>query len=102
MITDDKGRIDVRFFLLFIPVAYCSYLFHEFGHWSVGEFLGNRMSYSLDYVWPTDGHYVREGRKSRGNITLVSRKISDDHGKRYYSRIPAVLVRGSLRAFRVQ
>ncbi len=61
MITDDKGRIDIRFFLLFIPVAYCSYLFHELGHWSVGELLGNRMSYSLNYVWPTDGHYVREG-----------------------------------------
>ncbi len=62
MLPDSQRPIDVRFFLLFIPVAYCSYLFHEFGHWGVGEILGNRMSYSLNYVWPTDGHYIREGQ----------------------------------------
>jgi hypothetical protein len=44
--------------LLFIPVAYTSYLFHEFGHWIVGEILGNNMVYSLNYVWPQSGHYI--------------------------------------------
>ena len=58
---DDQKRIDIRFFLLFIPVAYGSYLFHEFGHWSVGEILGNRMAYSLNYVWPKDGSYIQPG-----------------------------------------
>jgi hypothetical protein len=52
--------IDVRILLLLIPVAYVSYLFHEFGHWSIGEALGNRMVYSMNYVWPRDGHYVQE------------------------------------------
>ena len=44
--------------LLFIPVAYASYLFHEFGHWIVGEVLGNNMAYSLNNVWPQNGHYL--------------------------------------------
>ena len=44
--------------LLFIPVAYASYLFHELGHWIVGEVLGNNMAYSLNNVWPINGHYI--------------------------------------------
>lgn len=60
MLTSSRNPIDVKFFLLFIPVAYGSYLFHELGHWSVGELLGNRMVYSLNYVWPREGHYVQE------------------------------------------
>jgi hypothetical protein len=60
MLPDSPKPIDVRFFLLFIPVAYFSYLFHEFGHWSVGEILGNRMVYSMNYVWPRDGHYLQQ------------------------------------------
>ncbi|HSD63464.1 MAG TPA: hypothetical protein VLB50_06680 [Ignavibacteriaceae bacterium] len=58
MVIDKK--ILVRLYLLFIPVAYFSYLFHEFGHWVVGEFLGNDMIYSLNYVWPKEGHYLNE------------------------------------------
>jgi hypothetical protein len=50
----------VRLYLLFIPVAFISYLFHEFGHWIVGEVLGNDMIYSLNYVWPRSGHYLNE------------------------------------------
>ena len=59
MINSQK-QIGVNFFLLFIPVAYFSYLFHEFGHWTIGEILGNRMVYSLNYVWPRTGYYARE------------------------------------------
>ena len=58
MLTHPQKPIDLRFFLLFIPVAYGSYLFHEFGHWIVGEILGNDMVYSLNYVWPKVGTYV--------------------------------------------
>jgi hypothetical protein len=60
MQPDSRKPIDLRFFLLFVPVAYVTYLFHEFGHWSVGEMLGNRMVYSLNYVWPKDGHYLQQ------------------------------------------
>ena len=58
MIVDKK--ILVRLYFLFIPIAYFSYLFHEFGHWIVGEILGNDMIYSLNYVWPKAGHYISE------------------------------------------
>ena len=63
MLPDSQKPLDVRFFLFFIPVAYISYLFHEFGHWSVGEILGNRMVYSLNNVWPQDGHYLRQSHE---------------------------------------
>lgn len=45
---------------MFIPIAYFSYVFHEFGHWIIGEILGNNMIYSLNYVWPKEGHYLDE------------------------------------------
>ena len=51
-------KITYKVYLLFIPVAYFSYLFHEFGHWIVGEVLGNNMIFSLNYVWPKDGYYL--------------------------------------------
>lgn len=62
MLTDSQNKTIIKFFVFFIPVAYISYLFHELGHWSVGEVLGNRMVFSLNYVWPKDGHYIREGQ----------------------------------------
>jgi hypothetical protein len=58
MPANPQKPINLAFFLLFIPVAYASYLFHELGHWTVGEILGNHMVYSLNYVWPKDGHYA--------------------------------------------
>jgi hypothetical protein len=51
----------VKFFLLLILAAYVSNLFHELGHWSVGELLGNEMAYSLNYAWPKSGSYVHPG-----------------------------------------
>lgn len=53
-----ENKILIRLYLLLIPIAFFSYLFHEFGHWSVGEILGNDMFYSLNYVYPKSGHYI--------------------------------------------
>ena len=58
MLPESQRPIDVKFYLLFIPVAYFSYLFHEFGHWTVGEILGNPMLYSLNIVAPEAGYYL--------------------------------------------
>ena len=58
MTSQTDSNIDVKLYLLFIPVAYFSYLFHEFGHWIIGEILGNDMAYSLNYVWAKNGHYL--------------------------------------------
>ncbi|HEX7556013.1 MAG TPA: hypothetical protein VF338_05265, partial [Leptolinea sp.] len=53
-----KSKLSFKFMLLFIPVAFASYLFHEFGHWIIGEVLGNNMVYSLNNVWPQSGYFI--------------------------------------------
>ena len=58
MTTSAESKLSLKFMLLFIPVAYFTYLFHEFGHWIVGEALGNNMAYSLNIVAPQSGHYI--------------------------------------------
>jgi hypothetical protein len=68
MLADSQKPIDVRFFLFFIPAAYFSYLFHEFGHWIVGEILGNRMVFSLNFVWPREGHYIQASHELYSSI----------------------------------
>lgn len=60
MVIDKK--LLFKLYLLFIPIAYFSYLFHEFGHWIVGEILGNDMIYSLNCVYPRTGHYLNESQ----------------------------------------
>lgn len=57
-----------KLFLLFIPVAYASYLFHEFGHWIIGELLGNNMAYSLNGAWPKSGLYIDESHALYSSI----------------------------------
>jgi hypothetical protein len=66
--ADSQEPIDVRFFLLFIPVAYASYLFHELGHWSVGEILGNRMAFTLNFVWAKEGRFLHPGDQLYSSI----------------------------------
>jgi hypothetical protein len=59
---ENKAKLfgyDLKLILLFIPVAYFSYLFHECGHWITGELLGNKMAYSLNYVYPESGQYIK-------------------------------------------
>ena len=55
-----ESRINWKVALLMIPVAFLTYLFHEFGHWIVGELLGNKMLYSLNSVSPLSGTYPDE------------------------------------------
>jgi len=64
-----ESRINREVALLFIPVAFLTYLFHESGHWIVGEMLGNDMvlslnnanSHSGNYIGKTDGLYISMG-----------------------------------------
>lgn len=56
--SEMSKKTKANLYLLFIPIVFCSYLFHEFGHWIVGEVLGNDMYYSLNYVWPESGSYI--------------------------------------------
>ena len=53
-------RINWKVALIMIPVAFLTYLFHEFGHWIVGELLGNKMLYSLNNVTTASENYLYE------------------------------------------
>jgi hypothetical protein len=52
------SRINWKIALLFIPAAFFTYLFHEFGHWIVGELLGNDMVISLNNASHRSGYYI--------------------------------------------
>jgi len=53
-----ENRIKLKISLIFIPVAFFSYIFHEFGHWIIGEILGNNMALRLISVNPKYGDYI--------------------------------------------
>ena len=53
-----ESKINWKIALLFIPVAFLTYLFHEFGHWIVGEILGNDMVLSLNNATARSGYYI--------------------------------------------
>ena len=55
-----ESRINWKIALLMIPVSFLTYLFHEFGHWTVGELLGNKMLYSLNNVTTANENYLHE------------------------------------------
>jgi len=55
-----ESRINWKVALLMIPIAFLTYLFHEFGHWIVGEILGNKMILSLNNAAPFSGKYIHE------------------------------------------
>jgi hypothetical protein len=61
-IKDDlaESKINLRIALLFIPVGFLTYLFHEFGHWFIGEILGEKMLLSLNNAAPWNGYYVEK------------------------------------------
>ncbi len=42
------SKINWKVALAFVPISFFTYLFHEFGHWIVGEILGNDMTLSLN------------------------------------------------------
>jgi hypothetical protein len=53
-----ESQIDWKVIIAFIPIAFITYLFHEFGHWTFGELLGNDMTLSLNNSTPQNGHFI--------------------------------------------
>ncbi len=53
-----ESKINWKVALIFIPVAFLTYLFHEFGHWITGEILGNDMVLSLNNATARSGYYL--------------------------------------------
>ncbi len=52
-----ESQIDRKVIIAFIPIAFFTYLFHEFGHWALGELFGNEMTISLNNSSPQSGHF---------------------------------------------
>lgn len=55
-----ESQIDWKVMIAFIPIAFFTYLFHEFGHWTFGELLGNDMTLSLNNSAFQSGQFIRE------------------------------------------
>jgi hypothetical protein len=53
-----ESQIDWKVIIAFIPIAFFTYLFHEFGHWTLGELFGNEMTLSLNNSSPQNGHFI--------------------------------------------
>jgi hypothetical protein len=55
-----ESKINWKVALIFIPIAFFTYLFHEFGHWLGGELFGNKMILGLNYSTPKSGSFIKE------------------------------------------
>ncbi len=56
----EESRINWKVALSFIPIAFFTFLFHEFGHWIVGEIFGNKMTLGLNNCAPISGHFIND------------------------------------------
>ena len=52
-----ESQIDWKVITAFIPIAFITYFFHEFGHWTFGELSGNDMTLGLNNSAPQNGHF---------------------------------------------
>lgn len=68
MTTNTESKLSLKFMLLFIPVAFVTYLFHEFGHWIGGEAFGNKMAFSLNNVTPQSGSFIESNHALYSSI----------------------------------
>jgi len=56
-----ESQIDWKVIIAFIPIAFITFLFHEFGHWTFGELSGNDMTLSLNNSTPQNGqHFIND------------------------------------------
>ncbi len=55
-----ESQINWKVIISFIPIAFVTYIFHEFGHWIFGELLGNNMTVSLNNSAPKSGYFVND------------------------------------------
>jgi len=55
-----ESQINWKVILLFIPIAFITYIFHEFGHFIFGEMLGNDMMISLNNSTPKSGYFIND------------------------------------------
>jgi hypothetical protein len=56
----NESQIDWKVIIAFIPIVFIMYFFHELGHWTFGEFLGNDMTLRLNNSAPQSAHFINE------------------------------------------
>lgn len=61
-IKDDlkESQINWMVIVFFIPIAFITFFFHEFGHWTFGELLGNDMTLSLNNSTTKSGYFIND------------------------------------------
>jgi hypothetical protein len=55
-----ESRITLKVIILFLPIAFFTYFFHEFGHWMFGELSGNDMTLGLNTSAPKSGYFIHQ------------------------------------------
>jgi hypothetical protein len=55
-----ESQIDWKVILTFIPIAFFTYIFHEFGHWTFGALSGNDITLSLNNSTPRNGYFIHD------------------------------------------
>ena len=55
-----ESQINWKVVIVFIPIAFITYIFHELGHWIFGELSGNDMTISLNNSSPKSGYFINE------------------------------------------
>lgn len=55
-----ESQINWKVSLLFMPISFITYIFHEFGHFIIGELSGNNMKMRLNYAIPQSGYFIEE------------------------------------------
>ena len=56
----NESQINWEVCISFIPIAFFTYFFHEFGHWIIGELFGNEMTLGLNSCAPSSGHFIND------------------------------------------
>ncbi len=54
-----ESHINWKVGMIFVPIAFFTYLFHESGHWTFGQLLGNEMGLSLNNSAPVSGSFIK-------------------------------------------
>ncbi len=55
-----KPLITKKYIAVFAVAVFFSWIFHEFAHWTTGEFLGYKMVMTLNATYPLSGKYSKD------------------------------------------
>ena len=56
----NQQKIDKEYVAVFAIALFLSWILHELAHWTVGEYLGNKMVMTLNSGYPLSGQYSQD------------------------------------------